>query len=64
MKTRTIVEAALSWSGKYDIPGESVSVGGWDMYGKPITETIPAVDTQRLQKDVDAVLKTMSGQND
>ncbi len=56
MKTRNALRLALSLSGKYNIAG-TLTVSGYDAYGKPVTETIPNVDGTRLEADVDKILR-------
>jgi hypothetical protein len=60
MKHRTIIKLALIWNGNYDIPGESLKIKGFDMYGNEMEEEIPKIDTKRLESDVDAAMKGLA----
>lgn len=55
MKTRNALRVALTLSGKYDLPTK-LKVKGRDMYGNEVEEEIPEVDTERMERDIDAIL--------
>ncbi len=56
MKTRNAIRVALVLSGKYNIAGSTLTVSGFDAFGKPMTEKISDVDTEMLEKDVEAIM--------
>jgi hypothetical protein len=59
VKVINAIRAALAWSGKYDKPGETLTVSGVDAYGRPMTETIPALDGERLEADAERISQQM-----
>jgi len=56
MKTKNILYILATLSGRYDLPNENYLVHGYDMYGRPMTEIIPAVDGARMKRDIDEIL--------
>ncbi len=59
VKTETALRIALILSGRYDIPGVRFRVIGRDAYGVPVSETIPAIDTDRLNADLAPILAAL-----
>lgn len=56
MDARNALRFALITSGKYDLLSRTLSIRGRDQYGMEVEEQIPATDTARLERDVDAIL--------
>ncbi len=64
MNTPNAVRCALILSGKYNHPTDKLVMSGYDLHGNPIAETVPSIDGEALERDVQAVLSgrpTMSG---
>lgn len=59
MKMATALECALVMSGKYDVPGKTLTVMGRDEYGNPVKEIIPEVDSSRLAADLKDILQAL-----
>jgi hypothetical protein len=53
---RAIIGTMLCLTGKYNIPGETVTLRGYDMHGEPVEETVPHVDWKRIERDTDEIL--------
>lgn len=64
MNTPNALRCALILSGKYNHPTDKLVIVGYDFHGEPKTETVPSVDGEALERDVQAVLSgrpTMAG---
>lgn len=59
MKPEHSVRIFLALTGNYD-NGRTSTVTGHDMYGNPVTETIPGLDLDRLDADAEKMLRKMA----
>lgn len=53
---RAVIGAMLALSGRYNTTGEII-LRGFDAWGEPVEEKGPMLDFERLEKDIDEVLR-------
>lgn len=56
MEVRTGIALALVMSGKYYLP-QTQTVKGRDQYGEFIDLQIPTIDNDRLERDIEAIMR-------